>query len=212
MKSIQMRKAKRLYLKLLSVLTLSLALLSIYSCMQSPTRYPTYNSPTQVSYNPDDRARTINKGFDEVWTALIEYVSSTFFAIKSFEKASGLFTAQFGSGNPSQFVDCGYIKSVTKNYEGPVVDGFEKFGSINLDGAMNIFVKPISDNITQVRISARYILQAKDGTSSQTWTFDTGGEDIKQFEAVVIACRPTYKAERTILDGIDQIAHKATAQ
>jgi hypothetical protein len=200
-----MDQAKESILKLLSILTLSVTVLTFYSC----PRYPTYTPPPQSSFDSQDRVRTINKGFDEVWTALIEYVSSTFFAIKSFEKASGLLTLQFGSGNPAEFVDCGYIKSVARRYEGPVIGGLEQFGSVSLDGAMNIFVKRISDNVTQVRISARYILQAKSGPGSQTWAFDTGGSDTKQLEAVVATCQPTHKAERTILDGIDQIAHQS---
>jgi len=52
---------------------------------------PTYQAPIILDYNQAGTIK-INKGFDEVWTSLIEYSASSFFAIDNFEKDSGLMT------------------------------------------------------------------------------------------------------------------------
>ena len=176
----------------------------ITSCM----RYPTYTPPMALNYNPEDNTQTINKDFNAVWTALIEYASSSFFAIKTFEKDSGLLTLQFGSGNPSEYVNCGFLKSVTWNREGSLLYLIQSSGisHADLDGNMNIFVKPIATNVTQIKINARYILLINDGQFQNTWAFDTGGSDTKQLSAIVVTCQPTHKAEQTILEGIKKIA------
>ena len=71
---------------------------------------------------------------------------------------------------------------------------------------MNIFVKPISTNVTQIKINARYVLLIRDGPNQQTFAFDTGGYDKKQISALLVTCQPTHKAEQTILEGIQKIA------
>lgn len=115
---------------------------------------------------------------------------------------------QFGSGNPSEFIDCGYMNAVAVKFSGPFIEGMEQYGSADLDGTMNIFVKPISSNVTEVRVNARYIFKAFDGAYRQVWAFDTGGSDSKRFGAVQqnVICLPTNKAEQTILDGIEKIS------
>lgn len=74
-------------------------LLANYSCV----KYPTYSPPIQLNYRSEDSTLTVNRGFEEAWTALIQYSAAIFFAIKNFEKDSGLLTLAFGSGNPIEF-------------------------------------------------------------------------------------------------------------
>jgi len=176
-------------------------------CVTYP-KYPKYTQSLIPTFDPKSTERTINRCFDEVWTALIEYAASTFFAINNFEKESGLLTLRFGAGNPAEFIDCGYVESATTAYKGSLIGGLQQSGYADLDGSMNIFVKPISDKATQVKVNARYVFKGNDGVTTQIWSFDTGDHDSKRFSAVQqpITCSPTYKAERTILEGIEQIA------
>ena len=163
---------------------------------------PTYKKPLARTPIPSNEI-IVNKSFEEVWVALIEYASKSFFAIKHFEKDSGLLTLNFGSGNPSKFVDCGEINSPNINYEGPYINAVESTGYVNLDGAMNIFVKPIDKSKTKVSVNVRYILSAKDGPlPKQTWSFDSYGEQTRRTGVVSVTCRPTLEAEREILSGI----------
>jgi len=77
------------------------------------------------------------------------------------------------------------------------------------EGAMNIFVKPISSNVTQIRVNARYVFRASDGYYKQVWSFDSGGSDTQRIGFIPqMTCVPTIYAEQTILDGIDRIAKK----
>ncbi len=70
---------------------------------------------------------------------------------------------------------------------------------------MNIFVKPISSNVTQIRVNARYVFRASDGYNKQVWSFDSGGSDMKRIGGVPqMTCIPTNYAEQIILDGIDR--------
>jgi len=171
------------------------------------TPHPEYTPPNQGDYVNINFERTINKSYDEVWSALIEYSASTFFAINTFEKESGLLTLKFGAANPDKYIDCGEIQSVNTDYSGSAIGAFEAGDYADLDGAMNIFVKPISSNVTQVRVNARYIFRASDGYSKQIWSFDSGGSDTKRIGGVSqMTCIPTHEAEETIIDGIDRIA------
>ncbi len=139
---------------------------------------------------------------------MVDYASSSFFAIDNFEKDSGLMTLDFGSNNPAEFVDCGYLHAVAVRYDGPFIEGIQSFGSVVLDGRMNLFVKPISPNITEVKVKARYVLTAQEVGAKQIWAFDTGGSDAKKFSGIPnnVVCRPTNVAEETILKAIDKIA------
>ncbi len=179
---------------------ISIALL--LSCVQNPSIH--YAPPYPISYNFDDNSLTINKDFNTVWTALMEYATSTFFNIKAFEKDSGLLTLQFGAGDATMFVDCGYVEPGGR----PYITLLQTSGvaNANLDGSMNIFVKPYSPNNTQIKINSRYVLSIKDGGYQQTFAFDTGGYDKKLISTTMITCQPTHKAEQTILEGIQKIA------
>lgn len=177
-------------------------LLLIYGC--NPKAIP----PSMSNYSKGDNQITINKSFEETWSALIEFSSTSFFAIRSFEKDSGLLTLDF-SGDPSEFVDCGSVEAPLYNYNGPAIEAFERWGYAKLDGAMNVFVKPASDNVTRITVNARYVFTGNSGgDGEQVWTFDTGGSDTKPIGVVTITCQPTHKAENAILEGIEQISLK----
>lgn len=105
-------------------------------------------------------------------------------------------------------LDCGHLDAVAVKYSGPFIEACATYGYAELDGSMNIFVKPISANITQVRINARYVFKANDdftvryGLSIPERTIVTNLDKSKR--KLLVA--PTHKAERTILEGIKSIA------
>jgi hypothetical protein len=63
----------------------------------------TYYPPTPQSY---ENTEIFENSKDELWAALVDSASSSFFAINNFEKDSGLMTLDF-SGNAEDYVDCG---------------------------------------------------------------------------------------------------------
>lgn len=167
---------------------------------------PKYSPPTLYDTQQIE-GYTLNKNFDTVWSALIEYISGSFFGIESFEKESGLLTLSFGSSDPSEFIDCGNVE--VGNYNGPFVDVFDTFPAADsrLTGKMNLFVKKIGLNKTKIFVKSRYVFFANDGAVSQTWSFDTNGSDTKSMNALPsVTCKSTNKAEKTILEGIDIIS------
>lgn len=179
-------------------------LVGLISCV----KYPEYQPPAPVTYNRDDNVRTINKSFEQTWVALVDYASSSFFAIDNFEKESGLMTLDFGSSDPAKFIDCGTIQAVKVKYNGPFVEGVQTYDSTELVGRMNLFIKSISPNVTEIKIKARYVFTVQEPGAKQTWAFDTGGSDAKKFSGIQanVVCRPTNVAEEEILKGIEKIS------
>lgn len=172
---------------------------------------PVYNAPQNQTNVQDKYSRTVNMSYDKTWITLVEYASSNYFAIDNFEKDSGLMTLNFGSQDPSLFVDCGMIKFPDGSYEGPFVEGIERAGKAELDGRMNLFIKPISANVTQVVVSARYVFSAKEkGLKKKIWTFDSGGSAVKNYgpTKMKVICQPTYMAEESLLNSLsDGMSH-----
>jgi len=107
-------------------------------------------------------------------------------------------------------IDCGWVKTTSVNYEGPLVVATEQYSQEStLNGRMNLFIKEIGPNLTQVKVRARYIFNVVDTpTSRQTWVFDTGGSDSKRIGSIKgnVTCQPTHKAESEIIKGIEKIS------
>ena len=186
------------------------------SCATIPQQ--TYSPPTIVDYS---NSITFNNSKDEVWAALVNSASSSFFAIKNFEKDSGLMTLDFGSSRPEDFVDCG-------TWSG---GGFENIDYIqrnkavgigmSLSGIMNLLVLAEDENKTTLRVNARYILTMSGsiyqfGSAypipySETFTFDSKGSD-----SIIIrnaapgtsptrTCAPTGLAESQIAESVSNL-------
>ncbi|MCA9808927.1 MAG: hypothetical protein KC473_01185 [Candidatus Dadabacteria bacterium] len=184
------------------IILVLIGVLLIYGC--NPKVIP----PSASNYSKGDNQITIDKSFEEIWPALIEFSSTSFFVIRNFEKDSGLLTLDF-STDPSEFIDCGSLEVPLYNYNGPTISAFERWGYAELDGSMNVFVKPISPNVTQISVNARYVFTGNSGgEGEQVWTFDTGGSDTKPIGVVSITCQPTHKAENAILQGIEQASQE----
>jgi hypothetical protein len=162
-----------------------------------------------ASYTPPapktstDNRRVVDANYDTTWTALIDYVSSTSFSIDNFEKESGLLTLSFGSGNYAQFVDCGTWTN-GQPYIGRDL-GFR------LTGKMNMRVRSISAQETDVRISTRYILRDESG-NVYDFTTDTPAtvavNDPARGTQATRTCQSSQVAEKTILTGIEAVSSR----
>jgi hypothetical protein len=153
-----------------------------------------------------ENTRTIDASYDDTWTALVNYVSGGFFGIKTFEKASGLLTLSFGGADPSKFVECGTWKSL--GGESRYIDSDLDFV---LDGQMNLFVKSLDPQRTQVRVTTRYVL--RDGFRNvYEFTSNTSATvNIRNRTEGTIptrTCRSTHAAEKQILSGISAISRR----
>ena len=189
-------------LVLISVLTFTLN-----ACVP----HGTYIPPRE--YEQNDFEATINRDYDSVWTAIIDYASQSFFAIDNFEKNSGLITLRFGATNPALYVDCGHVEIVWTNentlarekYNGPYIGYLQQYRKGSLSGRMNITARSVGPGATHVRINARYILTDDLGN---TWSFESGSfatiTNVSPMAGTppTRTCRPTLHAEKSILDGV----------
>ena len=190
-------------------------IIAIASCSGPPRATFTYIEPVSIKNNS---SITLDKPFDEAWVGVIEYVSSSFFAITSFEKDSGLLTLSF-SATPELLVDCGTLlinNKRQKNYL-EFLDT-RPSSSLTLDGIMNITAVEKSEGKTTITVNARYILNVVrtsynrvSNTStrlSDFWTFDSNSSDTVYISANLPGssstrtCMPTGAAENSILKGV----------
>ena len=158
--------------------------------------------PTLVEEGSIENEIIINSDYKTVWSNLIEYSASTFFAIDNFEKDSGLITLDFGSQSPGEFVDCGTVEKSSGQVS--IVEVFDNEGNPKLTGSMNIIVKEITPNQTKVKVKARYVFSYQNRFDNEVWVFDTGGYDTQKFGVWTVTCQPTHKAEQAIIEGISQ--------
>jgi len=197
-------------------MSLSIFIFGLSSCVSVKA---TYTPPLQEESH-NKYSKIINKTYDEVWDALINYSASTFFGIENFEKESGLLTLSFGASSPQDYITGGYWKTdivygVNElHFEGDYVEYISLYQNGSLSGKMNIVVKKINDNSTQVIVNARYVfssnvIDVNGRNHSDTWSFNTGGcKEVVITNATVgtpptrTIC-PTYKAENAILSALE---------
>lgn len=172
----------------------------------------TYTLPPSPTASADEYQRTYGAPFDQVWTALVDHASSTFFGIDNFEKSSGLLTLSFGAQNPDRFINCGRVRFTTPSgdVEMPYAKYlYENLGAI-LTGKMNLVVRSVSESSTIVRVNTRYVFStpATANVNAETFAFETTTQGYRHVRnplpgtSPTRACRSTQVAERTILDGV----------
>jgi hypothetical protein len=194
-----------------------LVVLLLTSCVAAVTS--SYTPPTTHSYS---NSITFDNSKDEVWKALVNSASSSFFAIKNFEKDSGLMTLDFGASKIEDFVDCGTWTGGGFNNANYIVRNKAVGNNMSLNGVMNLLVLESSENKTTLRVNARYILSMT-GSRMQynyltgssyaipthnAWSFDSGGSDaiaVGNAAPGTIAtrtCSPTGLAETQIVESV----------
>jgi hypothetical protein len=172
----------------------------------------------------------VKQSFSKTWESLISYASKTFFSIENFEKDSGLLILSFGVGDASRFVDCGYYSGGPTGFSGPYVRYLQQGASATLQGKMNLRVRTINPEETEVSVNARYIFVRPPSQASvlvpnyltgtfqtqyvtipgTTWTFDSKSVDTQMVANVSAGteptrtCQPTGTAESEILKGVEE--------
>jgi len=180
-------------------------LLSLFGCASGTYIAPKQDIPKDPFY------KILDKSFDETWKELIQYTGSTFYAIDSHEKASGLITLSFSSSNPSLYIDGGEmdVSSLIINFKGSYADYLAKYFNAALEGKMNIVVTELQSQKTKIQINVRYIFATHTSQiPNSTWIFDSGTCDTKTVLGKTVGTSdertfcPTYKVEKDILDAI----------
>ena len=179
----------------------------------------TYTPPTLQNYS---NSIVFDNSKEEVWKALVNSASSSFFAIKNFEKDSGLMTLDFGASNPEDFVNCGTWTGGGFNNANYITRNKASGISMSLSGVMNLLVLENGENQTTLRVNARYILSMTGsrmqynyvtGSSyavptNDTFSFDSGGSDSVAITNAAVGtiptrtCAPTGLAEKQIVDSV----------
>jgi hypothetical protein len=195
---------------------ISILALVLVSCVSVKATY----KPPVMDNSGNKYSKIINKTFDEVWDALIDYSASTFFGIENFEKESGLLTLSFGASNPQEYITGGYWKTdITYgvkelHFEGDYVEYLTRYHNGSLTGKMNIVVKNIDNSNTQVIVNARYVFSsnvtdAEGRNHRNIWSFNTGScqevvitHATKGTPPTRTIC-PTYEAENAIINALE---------
>lgn len=166
-----------------------------------------YVAPSQ--YDDVELSKVINTDFDDTWTSIIDYASSSFFGIDTFEKSSGLITLTFGTQNPELYADCGdFTASGLVSFDGKYMEWIA-LNDGNLMGRMNITARAINEQETQIRVNAGYVITFPTDQRIVTWNFNSGGSDTQRFYSgnwIERTCVSTGEAERLIIQAIDEIA------
>lgn len=191
------------------------ALLAVAGCRSLDVSYlPPASGPTL------DYKRSIQADFDTTWSALIDHASTTFFTIENFEKDSGLLILTFGASDIPAYVDCGQwsyhyyqqesaISATHVDFDGSYAQWLASEVGASLVAKMNIRVRKVSSNRTDVIVSARYVLADSTG---DRWVFSSGNSATIQprnrtpGSPPTRTCQPTHKAERSIIEALDAIA------
>lgn len=149
-----------------------------------------------------DYYKVIPVEYDEAWNAMIDYVSSTFFAIDNFEKDSGLLTLKFGDSNVANYVDCG-------TWDGsPYI---QRDLGFSLNGRMNIRIKDLGNQGTGIRISTNYTLRDNAGNVYNFRENEPATVTIRNATdgtPPTRTCQSNQSAEKVIISGIDALASK----
>ena len=164
-----------------------------------------YHPPTSLA--PQKNSVEINRSKNEVWQIIVPALAKHFFVINNLDKESGIINISY-SGDPENYVDCGYIESYVKNARGertyyfPAASANQTYEimdmkqggqlffinrKMHLEGRMNLIVEEIASNKTIVTANTKYVL-TKSGTVrnvqgasqsfSDTISFNTRGVSI----------------------------------
>ena len=140
--------------KLIAFITLFI----LTSCATVQLDDITYIAPEKTEYS---KTIKFNNSKDEVWNALIDYASESFFSINTYEKDSGLMTLSFTS-NPERFVNCGnwIVNGTDNNYVEFM--RLRQGTNVNLNGVLNLRVAERDTGVTSLTANARYIITIND--------------------------------------------------
>ena len=142
----------------------------LQGCVTAHQYQPPYAPP------PANNVKLIDRPRDAVWASTIPAIGSQFFVINNIDKASGLMNISY-TGDPQQYVDCGYVTVKTEGASGPdmnltfpaakgsvtyqhlqVMDRWQVRRNLTLDGRVNLIFEETSPTQTRVTANTRYVL------------------------------------------------------
>lgn len=108
----------------------------------------TKTAPAPAVVRVWSKERIITKPFDKIWQSTIELLATYNMPIKNLDKTSGFISTEYKeiTGDPSQYMGC---NGSSYTFSG-------KVELTNKGGNMNILVKRISDDSTQVTVNCFY--------------------------------------------------------
>ena len=195
---------------------LGVAALLLSGCVSTPST--TYTPPALYPYS---NTVTIGSSFDETWDNLVTYASKSFFAIDNFEKDSGLMTLSFSASDAARYIDCGNIfVNSGRPFNGPYALYAQRYNGAGLTGIINLRVRTLTTDETEVAVNARYIFTVPGSTirvlssvatiPAVTWTFDSKSSDTRYIAnpapgtPPTRSCVATGAAETQILEGVQR--------
>lgn len=122
-------------------------------------RLPTfsYTPPVEPPDVLEEFRPSVEKSYDGTWTDLVDAVASTFFEVKSFEKALGLLTLEYDARIPEDYVDGGRWKRSYPNgevgFDGSYLDR-PAAKDLSINAKINLRVEEVTPNRTEVEITA----------------------------------------------------------
>ncbi len=170
--------------------------------------------------------RIVRLPFEQAWDRYVSELSKSFFVINNISKESRIINVSFSSSKPSAFVDCGVTERTSKH----PATGEERFvyltadsatynvgqngtnilwrmsRTTSLEGRANIYIAPVDQKSTLMRVNAKYVWQVKVRGQSNTGAnyfddatidFTTNSEGRDQ-EGVV--CRSKGVLEKQLLN------------
>lgn len=150
-----------------------LLVLSVAGCAAKLAYTPPGNPPAPVG------EKVVLLPFDQAWEKVIANAGRTFFVINNIEKASGFVNLSY-SGNPEEFVNCGYFDLQSKNIEGQKSERYsvarerqvihQRTGinvdtyyrnEASLEGRANLILQKVGLAETKMLVSVRYVVRRK---------------------------------------------------
>lgn len=174
----------------------------------------TYTPPKPLKLESMEFRYILPAPYDQAWASLIDAVSSQFFEIINYEKASGLLTLSYDADNASEYIDCGqWLKTNPEKinvFEGSYLDWLSKGKEFSTKMNINLRVRRQTETSTVVEINASYKVRAPQ--SRIAFNFITRKQAVKYSEQAVKGmdstriCQSTLKLEELLQSTIRTIA------
>lgn len=122
------------------MISLSFVILFLFAIGCSGSRY---TAPSEYTV---EKERVINKSFESVWQASVEYFATHNIPIKNIDKSSGFISTEFSLSinDAAKYIDCG---KGDNSFSG-------KIEVVNPVGNFNFLAKSIDDKSTKVSINS----------------------------------------------------------
>jgi hypothetical protein len=188
----------------------------------------------------------VNEPFDVVWDRIVSRLATGFFVINNIDKASRLINVSFSGDSPGTYIDCGrtsrnylfngerqmYAYAVSESSTFKATKSWGPLGNLpivqevsrntSVEGRINIYVAPVSTQVTKVSANVKYVLEISVrgvGTAYNAFgvvvnqvaltpsldrvSFTTAESATKDFGSSTtqrVTCQTTGKLEQALLD------------